>query len=178
MIKITKHLPMKRIITLLLLISTALVSYPQVKCIMKADRAENKVVYKKKFIKIFAGQKIHLSSSKSSGKLNDICLLDSLKSEIQDFQNMSATLERHNSEKQICIDFNQILPVNEKSMTVLLVKNPYRKRVTYKARIYSPEKKRFVNTDVLPIMPGISAVITWPFPVSSVILYHFKVSKD
>jgi hypothetical protein len=63
-------------------------------------------------------------------------------------------------------------------MTVLLIKNPYRKRLTYKAKIYSPAKGRFIKANVLPVMPGISGIITWQEAVSTVLIYRLKVSKD
>jgi hypothetical protein len=169
---------MKRILILLFALFAFQVSFPQVKCIYKTSRTGNQVIYHKKSIKLFSGQKIHLSTSITVGKLKNIQLIDTLKSEIDDFQNMSATIERHNAEKQLCIDLNQIYPGDGKTITVLLVKNSFRKRLSYKVKVYSEVKKRYVKVKVLPVMPGLSGITTWQYPVSSVILYKLRVSRE
>jgi hypothetical protein len=169
---------MKKIIFLFLFISSCIISYPQVKCIYKTTKSENHFVYRRGKIKLFSGQRIIVSSPSQAGRLKHIALIDTAGSHITNLLEMSSTIEHHNAEKHICIDVNQITTPDGNPMTVLLIKNPYRKRLTYKAKILTAEKKRFTKTDVLPIIPGLSGIITWPYPVTSVILYKFRVSRE
>lgn len=169
---------MKNIILLSFFLLTVTFVYPQSRKAFKGNKQTNSIIYKRGTIKLFAGQRVTLLSPTITGKLKEITLQDTSRSVIKDFGNMSTAIEQLNSEKNICIDFNTIFPEEGKAMTVLLIKNPYRKRMTYKARIYSTAKGRFIKANVLPVMPGISGIITWQESVSPVLIYGLRVSKD
>ena len=178
LMKRNNFLFIKRTILLLLFMISIINSYSQVQCVNRVTRTGNHVIYKKSIVKIFSGQRVLISSSNNGGKLKGLSLIDSSGSHITDFLTMSATIEQHNSEKNICIDLNLIKPENDKPMTVMLFHNPYKKRLSYKAKIYSPERKKYIRTPVLPIMPGISGILTWPYLVPSIILYKLKMSRE
>jgi hypothetical protein len=168
---------MKRFLVFMLLTFTLSSAFPQIYCASKSSRQSNKVVYKGRVIKIFNTQKIHLYAKDKIGRMKNISLIDTLKSEITDFRSMSYTIEHHSAEKNICLDFKQIEPEPGKIISVLLFKNPYKGKITYKAKIYSEKAGRFVKTEVLPVMPGLTGVMTWNEPVSAVILYRFKIHE-
>jgi hypothetical protein len=164
-----------KFLLLLLFLSSYISVYPQNANVRKASRANNHVVYKKKVVKLFAGQRASLSFSKSKRKLNKLELTDSTTSLVTDFQNINATIQELNTHKQICIDYNYLENERRQPMTVLLVHNPTRTVLFYKAKIYSTEKHKYVKTKVLPVMPGLTGVETLTFYSPSVILYRLKV---
>jgi hypothetical protein len=169
---------MRKILLAICLIICFTDTYSQVCKARKTSRSENQYVYKGGVIKIFSGQRIQVATSNTDGRLKGMRLKDSSRSQITDFRNMSSIIEQHNAVQNICIDLNVIKPENSDSITVLLIKNPYKKRLYYKARIYSPVKKKFVRAHVLPVVPGLSGVITWPYPVSAIIINKLKVRFD
>ena len=170
--------PLRLVLIAVLFIFSISESPAQIRKIMNDSPKRNKVVYRHKKVKLFEGQLVHISTLNSATRLQGLALIDSTRSNISDIQEMSNTIIRHNAEPTLSIDMKVIYPEPGKALTVLLLKNPFKKKLSYKARIYSPNKKRYIRTAVLPIMPGVSGVQTWTFPVSSIIVYKFKLSKD
>ena len=169
---------MKYFLFSFILILLASSAYPQYCEIRKATRQTNKVLYHGKTLKVFSGQKAQFQVNRKIGRMKNIVLLDTMKSAIQDMKTMTSVIENHNREQNVCIDFSTIEHVAGKSLAVLLIKNPFKGRITFKAKIYSDEKKRFVKTNVLPAMPGITGILTWSEPIDSIILYKFRIHEE
>jgi len=70
------------------------------------------------------------------------------------------------------------LSFNESFGTVLTIRNPFDKRLFYKAELYSPKKNAYIETNVYPIRPKIGSKEMWPYPIDTIRLTNFKLKND
>lgn len=61
--------------------------------------------------------------------------------------------------------------------TVLTIKNPFDKKLVYKAELCSLKENTFIETDVYPIHPKIGTKEMWPFSIEAIRLTNFKLKK-
>lgn len=167
---------MKRKYLLLLLFFPPAISFSQDSTAYKFGIAENKVIYSGSTIKIFAGQKISISADNKTGKLGSLKLIDSGRTQIINMNLISRVLQQ-NGEKNISIDFNIIQQDDGKSHSFLIVNNPYKEALTYKAKIYSRRDNSYIETSIWDVSPGISGIEHWPYPIADIILYDFSLKK-
>lgn len=132
----------------------------------------------KQRVEVKTGTCVSLSSLNSVGKLKGLKSTSIKASKIVDFAGMTNSVELHNAEKQLSIDLQLIHPEEGKTMTVMLLKNPYKSRLVYKVKIYDAARRKYIKVNALPVIPGLTSIVTWPFEVSSVMLYNFKVSEE
>jgi hypothetical protein len=52
--------------------------------------------------------------------------------------------------------------------TVLTIKNPFDKKLIYKAELYSFKKNIYVETNVYPIQPKIGSKEMWPYSIDTI----------
>lgn len=132
----------------------------------------------KQKVEIKTGKCVSLSSINTTGKIKGLKATSIKDSKITDFARMTNSVELHNAEKQLSIDMQVIHPEEGKTMTVMLLKNPYKSRLVYKIKIYDVVQGKYVKYKSQPVIPGLTSIVTWPFEVSSVMLYNFKVSAE
>jgi hypothetical protein len=144
----------------------------------KQSRSENKFIYQQHTIKIFAGQRICLQTSNDFGKLEGMKVFDSSKTSVTKGENSaSLTVVDQNEEKSLCIDFSVKKSSDGKTTTFLIVNNPFKGMLTYKAKIYSKLTNNYEETSIGFLLQGISGVESWPFELMDIILYDFGVAK-
>lgn len=136
------------------------------------------IFYSKQKVEVKTGTCVSLSSVNTMGKLRGLKATEIKASKIVDFAGMTSTVELHNAEKQLSIDLQVIHPEEGKTMTVMLLKNPYKTRLIYKVKIYDVAKRKYIKVKSLPVIPGLTSIVTWPYEISSVMLNNFKVAKE
>ena len=163
-------------LSLIILMLTALGSYAQDPVAYKITISNNTFVYSGNTIKIFSGQRISVSAVNNNGKLENISLLDTGRTKIES-ANIINVLLQQNAEKNICIDFNIVRQEDGKPNTFLIVNNPFKKALAYKAKIFSKQINDYEETSIWDVEPGISGVEHWPYAISDIILYEFVIKK-
>ena len=62
--------------------------------------------------------------------------------------------------------------------TMLSIYNPYNTDLTYNARIFLNAYDKWLDTDVIPVKPGLKAIEIWNDSISEVILSGFQLSPS
>ena len=78
------------------------------------------------------------------------------------------------SSKTLIIEFKDSRTMG----SVLTVKNPFNKVLTYKAALFSPAQKDYKNTDVMPVRGQLVAVELWENGIKEVRLSNFKLAEN
>ena len=60
---------------------------------------------------------------------------------------------------------------------MLEIVNPFGKQLYYKAELYSPDKKDYVETSTIPVDPNLSSFETWPFKIDKIRLTGFRLKE-
>jgi hypothetical protein len=60
------------------------------------------------------------------------------------------------------VSFKQNTEGKKHQIMMLTIKNPFDVSLKYRASIFLMKQNKWVTTNVLPIMPGISSYETWP----------------
>ena len=153
------------------------ISFAQDPTSYKINKQENKYVFSENSIKIFDGQRIFISTKNQTGRLEGLKLVDTAESKIKDYSKLMTYVLRQNGEKNICIDVNIVIDDNKKSQTVLIVNNPYKGTMSYKAKIFSKKENDYIETSIANVEPGISGIELWPYPITDFILYDFIIKE-
>lgn len=167
---------MKASLILVMCLLTALDLFAQDSVAYKTTISNNTFVYSGNTIKIFSGQRISISAINTNGRLENLTLLDTGISRIES-ANFVNVMIRQNAEKDICIDFNVVRQEDGKFNTYLIVNNPFKKNLRYKAKIFSTRINDYEETSIWDVEPGISGVEHWPYSISDIILYDFVIKK-
>lgn len=156
------------------LISTT--AFSQDTMLYKVDSAQNKFVYKDNTIKLFAGQQIIVSARQGSEKIKSFKLKKIDTSTITD-GNLILNILKHSDKENLCIDFNVVKDSSGKWSTILVVRNPYGKKLGYKAKMFNTRSNSFVSTSIWDVQPRVVGLEHWPYAIPSIILYDFTL-KD
>jgi hypothetical protein len=170
------HLIMKKSILIILIIITRSVAFSQDTTSFNIGKTENKFVYSQNTIKIFKGQRISVKSISSKGQLNELQLVDTTESKIVSHSKLGLNVLQQSNEANITIDLNTI-EQDGKTITYLIVNNPYKGTLTYKAKFFSRRSNDYIETSIYPISPGIYGIETWPYPIADLILYDFTIKE-
>jgi len=168
---------MRKTILFLCVVLTKSVAFSQDTATFKVGKTENKFVYSQNTIKIFKGQRISIKSSNSNGQLIELQLVDTTESKIASPSKLGLNVLQQNNERNITIDFNTIQLDDGKVATYLIVNNPYKGTLTYKAKFFSRRTNEYIETSIYPVSPGISGIETWPYSITDLILYDFTIKE-
>ena len=58
---------------------------------------------------------------------------------------------------------------------MMVLKNPFPKKLHYKAELYSYKKKDYVETSVIPVHPNLVSYETWPYKIDKIRLTGFTL---
>lgn len=166
---------MKKIILFSVCLLYGISCFAQFEFVSEVKKEENKYVFEGNVIKIFAGQRIIVSTSNKTGKLSGLKLMDSSSTKLLEFSKMPVYIMSQNSQKKICIDFNILKDDSGSPMTILLVNNPYKGTLSYKARIFSRKSNQYVETSIMDVFSKLSGVESWPYEINDIILYDFEL---
>lgn len=87
---------------------------------------------------------------------------------------LKAVRENTNPSKTLIVEFTQSAKKNVHEMMMLKVTNPFAKNLVYKCLFFPLKGSKFVETDVLPVMAGLSGFETWPNIIISIALSDWK----
>lgn len=92
-------------------------------------------------------------------------------------KNMNAVKEIKNPSIIITLSFTQTAAKKVHELMMLKINNPFSTSLIYKASIFLFKQKRWVNTNVYPVMAGLSAYETWPDIITSIGLSNWAFEK-
>jgi len=127
--------------------------------IYEVKKEDNKFIYGES-IKLFAGDKIFV----------EITLVDHSISKFKIVKVIS------DSSKTITIEFKYD-DFGDHKASLLKVSNPFKKSLSYKAKIKPITSSNYSETSIVPVYPKIYSTEMWPYKIESVILTEFKLDK-
>jgi hypothetical protein len=167
----TKHLKIMTLKTLLFLNFLAILFYGSAQDTAQLKRTpykltvavDKKTVYEEDInatpyvlpentVQIYPGETVYLETHLENGTI----------------KSMKAVKEITDSSKTLIVSFTQTVEKKVHQMMTLKIKNPFKKQLVYQASIYILKAKRWVQTDVLPVEPGLSGFETWPDVITSI----------
>jgi hypothetical protein len=118
----------------------------------REDLGETNYVLKDQTCQLYAGEKVFLEIEQENGVV----------------KNVRAVTENKFPAKTLIIGFAQVAKKKTHQSMMLTVQNPFKLALIYEAKIYLVDYKKWVNTKVIPVQPGLSAYETWPELISSI----------
>ncbi len=92
-------------------------------------------------------------------------------------KSIKAVKEIRDESKTVTIAFTQVANKNVHQQMMLKVVNPFKYALSYKAAIYLMKQKKWVKTDVYPVIAGLSGFETWPDIITSIGLNNWTFQK-
>ena len=89
-------------------------------------------------------------------------------------KSMKAVKKINNPKTTLTITFSQKSENNIHQMMMLKIQNPFPKNLTYDAKMFLLKQNKWFDTDVYPVMAGLSAFETWPDIIISLGLGSWK----
>ncbi|WP_298144861.1 hypothetical protein [Flavobacterium sp.] len=80
-----------------------------------------------------------------------------------------------NPSKTIEINFSQSAEDRKNIRTNLSVRNPFEKKLSYQAFMFSPKSEQWVNTSIIPVLPKLVNYELWPHAIISLVLVEWKL---
>jgi hypothetical protein len=77
-------------------------------------------------------------------------------------------------ERTINVRFFQDAKDRTKAQMILVVKNPFNKKLLYDATMYLPVHKEWSKTSIIPINPNLVGYETWPEVIATMALENWK----
>ena len=89
-------------------------------------------------------------------------------------KSMKAVKKINNHKTTLTITFYKKSENNIHQMMMLKIQNPFPKNLTYEAKMFLLKQNKWFDTDVYPVMAGLSAFETWPDIIISLGLGSWK----
>ena len=89
-------------------------------------------------------------------------------------KSMKAVKKINNPKTTLTITFSQKSESKIHQMMMLKIQNPFPKNLTYEAKMFLLKQNKWFDTDVYPVMAGLSAFETWPDIIISLALGNWK----
>ena len=89
-------------------------------------------------------------------------------------KSMKAVKKINNPKTTLTITFSQKSESKIHQMMMLKIQNPFPKNLTYEAKMFLLKQNKWFDTDVYPVMAGLSAFETWPDIIISLGLGSWK----
>jgi hypothetical protein len=88
---------------------------------------------------------------------------------------MKVVEQNINPDRTILIDLKQDSSDRKNIYTMLTVKNPFDKELTYEAIMLTPNDDNWRSTSIIPILPNLQNFETWPHAIISLALMGWKI---
>jgi len=113
-------------------------------------------------VQLYPGEKVFIEVEQENGVI----------------KSLKAVKENIFPEKTLIIEFTQTADKNVHQMMTLKITNPFKQTLVYSALMYPLKARKWVETDVLPVPPGIFGMETWPDVITSIALmgWSFKAN--
>ena len=90
---------------------------------------------------------------------------------------MRTVKENLNPQNTIEIEFSQIAKGGKSEMMMLKVKNPFNKKLEYKAKMYVVGHNKWINTSIIPVHANLIGYETWTDVIITLALNNWKLTK-
>lgn len=90
---------------------------------------------------------------------------------------MKTVKENLNPKNTIEIEFLQSVKNRKSEMMILKVKNPFKKKLEYKANMFVVGNKKWINTSIMPVEPNLIGYETWTDVIISLALDNWRLTK-
>jgi hypothetical protein len=87
---------------------------------------------------------------------------------------MEVVKEKTHPEKTIEVEFSQDASDRAKISMMLIVKNPFNKKLNYNALMYTPTSDHWHSTSIIPIRPNLVNYETWGYTIISLVLDKWR----
>src|SRR4051812_11110590 len=126
-------------------------------------------------VRVFSGNRICVSSAMPKGKVCRLKLINAAQSQIAMMKDVADILAKQCRERNICIDLNTISDEQGKTITVLIINNPYPGLLSYKVKMFSAHNNHYETLSFAPVKSGVSGIQVWPYPIPDLVLSDFAV---
>jgi hypothetical protein len=109
-------------------------------------------------IQIYPGETIYVEVEQDNGVI----------------KSMKAVKEINKPKTTLTITFSQTSENKIHQMMMLKIENPFPKNLAYEAKMFLLKQNKWFDTDVYPVMAGLSAFETWPDIIISLGLGSWK----
>ena len=124
-----------------------------------AEIPQSPYVINDSIIQIYLGEKVYIEADVKDNVLTNLKRVESIKK----------------PKKTLTIEFIQQSEGKNHQFMMLTITNPFSKTLSYSAHICLVKYARWVDTNVVDVMAGISSIETWPDLISSIALDEFKL---
>jgi hypothetical protein len=91
--------------------------------------------------------------------------------------NMKPVKEVRDASSTLTLKFAQNAKKNVHESMMLTVKNPFPFKLIYEMKIFLLSSKKWVDTDVYPVEPGLSGIEVWQDIITSIALGNWKFNR-
>jgi len=109
-------------------------------------------------MQIYPGERIYVEVEQNDGVI----------------KGMKAVKQINNPKTTLTITFSQVSENKTHQMMMLKIQNPFPKNLTYAAKMFLLKQNKWFDTNVYPVMAGLSAYETWPDIIISLGLGSWK----
>jgi hypothetical protein len=127
----------------------------------QADIPESTYFPKEGVVQIFSGETLYIEADVVGNKL----------------ANFKAVPAIINKEKTLTIIFEQDYEGKVHNQMRLTISNPFAKQLDYMAMMNLMKQRRWVETSVIPVMPGKRSIEMWPDILTSIALSDFTLKE-
>lgn len=90
---------------------------------------------------------------------------------------MKVVKENLDPKKTIEIEFSQTAKDGKSEMMILKLKNPFNRKLEYKAKMYIVGQNKWMNTSIIPVQPNLIGYETWTDVIITLALDNWKLTK-
>jgi hypothetical protein len=122
---------------------------------------ESPYVINDTILQVFPGEKLFVEAELLNNKLTNLLVVP----------------KRRNIFRTITIQFEQNKVGKTHEQMMLTIKNPFRKNLTYIAKVSLLGENKWVNSTSGPVLAGMESIEIWPDIITSIVLTGFKLDK-
>lgn len=127
----------------------------------KADIQESPYFVKEKILQIYCGEKVFIECQISGDTISTMKI-------VEENINIKSTIE---------IELTQNSEDRKNISTMLVVKNPFQKKLNYNAIMYTPLSQTWKTTSIILIQPNLMNFETWPHAIISIVLEGWRFEE-
>ncbi|MBD3581555.1 hypothetical protein [Flavobacterium selenitireducens] len=120
--------------------------------------AESPYFVKEKVLQIYPGEDLNIEVEINEGNISTMKVVDAVKF----------------PERTISVRFFQESKDRQNAQMMLVVKNPFSKKLFYDAIIYLPVMEKWTRTSIIPILPKLVGYEMWPDVIATIALENWR----
>ncbi|MBD3584067.1 hypothetical protein [Flavobacterium selenitireducens] len=120
--------------------------------------AESPYFVKEKVLQIYPGEDLNIEVEINEGNISTMKVVDVVKF----------------PERTISVRFFQESKDRQNAQMILVVKNPFSKKLLYDAIIYLPVMEKWTRTSIIPILPKLVGYEMWPDVIATIALENWR----